>query len=56
MTAKWVARARAKWPDAPIYLRGETQAGHGVGTAEDVRSAQVADTYAFAWAQQSREC
>lgn len=54
MTAKWVARARAKWPDAPIYLRGETQAGHGVGTAEDVRSAQVADTYAFAWAQQSR--
>lgn len=54
MTAKWVARARAKWPDAPIYLRGETQAGHGVGTAEDVRSAQAADTYAFAWAQQSR--
>lgn len=54
MTAKWVARARAKWPDAAIYLRGETQAGHGVGTAEDVRSAQAADTYAFAWAQQSR--
>ncbi len=54
MTAKWVARARAKWPDAPIYLRGDTKAGHGVGTAEDVRTAQAADTYAFAWVQQSR--
>ncbi|MCU0946709.1 MAG: prolyl oligopeptidase family serine peptidase [Porphyrobacter sp.] len=54
MTAKWVARARAKWPDAPIWLRGDTQAGHGVGTAEDVRIAQAADTYAFAWEQQSR--
>ncbi len=54
MTAKWVARARAKWPDAPIYLRGDSEAGHGVGTAEDVRSAQVADTYAFAWEQLSK--
>jgi prolyl oligopeptidase len=54
MTAKWVARARAKWPDAPIYLRGETQAGHGVGTAEDVRLNEAADLFAFAWAQQSR--
>lgn len=54
MTAKWVARARARWPDAPIWLRGDTQAGHGVGTAEDVRTAQAADTYAFAWEQQSR--
>lgn len=54
MTAKWVARARAKWPDAPIWLRGDMQAGHGVGTAEDVRTAQAADVYAFAWEQQSR--
>jgi prolyl oligopeptidase len=54
MTAKWIARARAKWPDAPIYLRGEKQAGHGIGTAEDVRTAQAADIYAFAWDRQSR--
>lgn len=54
MTAKWVARARAKWPDAPIYLRGDTDAGHGVGSAEDVRRSEAADLYAFAWSQQSR--
>lgn len=54
MTAKWVARARAKWPDAPIYLRGDTQSGHGVGSAEDVRRAEAADLFAFAWAHQSR--
>lgn len=54
MTAKWVARARAKWPDAPIYLRGDADAGHGVGTAEDVRRNEAADIFAFAWAQQSR--
>lgn len=54
MTAKWVARARAKWPDAPIYLRGDGDAGHGVGSAEDVRRSEAADLYAFAWSQQSR--
>lgn len=54
MTAKWIARARAKWPGAPIYLRGDTQAGHGVGTAEDVRRSETADILAFAWEQQSR--
>jgi prolyl oligopeptidase len=54
MTAKWVARARAKWPDAPIYLRGDADAGHGVGSAEDVRRSESADLYAFAWSQQSR--
>lgn len=54
MTAKWMARARAKWPDAPIYMRGDAKAGHGIGSAEDVRRAQTADVYAFAWAQQTR--
>jgi prolyl oligopeptidase len=54
MTAKWVARARVKWPDAPIYLRGDADAGHGVGSAEDVRRSEAADLYAFAWLQQSR--
>lgn len=54
MTAKWVARARAKWPEAPIYMRGDADAGHGVGSAEEVRRSEAADLYAFAWAQQSR--
>ena len=54
MTAKWVARARAKWPEAPIYMRGEAKAGHGVGSAEDVRRAEAADIYAFAWAMQTK--
>ena len=54
MTAKWVARARAKWPDAPIWLRGDTNAGHGIGTAENVRRNETADLFAFAWDQQSR--
>lgn len=54
MTAKWMARARAKWPNAPIYMRGDAQSGHGIGSAEDVRRAEAADIYAFAWAMQSR--
>lgn len=54
MTAKWVARARAKWPDAPIYLRGDADSGHGIGTAEGVRRNETADLFAFAWTQQSR--
>jgi prolyl oligopeptidase len=54
MTAKWIARARAKWPDAPIWLRGDTDAGHGIGTAENVRRNETADLFAFAWDQQSR--
>jgi prolyl oligopeptidase len=54
MTAKWFARARAKWPEAPIYLRGDADSGHGVGSAEDVRRSETADIYAFAWSQQSR--
>ena len=54
MTAKWMARARAKWPNAPIYMRGDAQAGHGIGSAEDVRRAEAADSYAFAWSMQSK--
>lgn len=54
MTAKWVARARARWPDAPIWLRGDTEAGHGIGSAENVRRNERADIFAFAWEQQSR--
>lgn len=53
MTAKWIARARAKWPNAPIYMRGDAQSGHGIGSAEDVRRAEAADIYAFAWAMQT---
>lgn len=52
MTAKFVARARARWPDAPIYLRSDDKAGHGVGTTEDVRRAEWADIFAFTWANQ----
>lgn len=52
MTAKWMARARAKWPNAPIYMRGDTKSGHGIGSAEDVRRAEAADVFAFAWAMQ----
>jgi len=52
MTAKFVARARAKWPDAPIWLRSDDRAGHGVGSTEDVRRDEWADIYTFTWAQQ----
>ena len=54
MTAKFTARARRLWPEAPIFLRGDPKSGHGVGTTEDVRTAEVADTYAFAWWVQTR--
>nr|WP_314444170.1 prolyl oligopeptidase family serine peptidase [uncultured Sphingomonas sp.] len=52
MTAKFVARAQAKWPQAPIWLRSDDRAGHGVGSTEDVRRDEWSDIFAFAWAQQ----
>ncbi|WP_114228195.1 MULTISPECIES: prolyl oligopeptidase family serine peptidase [Sphingomonas] len=52
MTAKFVARAQAKWPTAPIWLRSDTRAGHGMGSTEDVRRDEWSDIFAFAWAQQ----
>lgn len=52
MTAKWVARAQAKWPGAPIWLRSDDKAGHGMGSTEDVRRDEWSDIFAFAWANQ----
>lgn len=52
MTAKFVARAQAKWPAAPIWLRSDDRAGHGMGSTEDVRRDEWSDIFAFAWSQQ----
>lgn len=52
MTAKFVARARAKWPNASIWLRSDDKAGHGVGTTEDVRRDEWSDIFAFTWMNQ----
>ncbi len=52
MTAKFVARARAKWPNASIWLRSDDKAGHGMGSTEDVRRDESADIFAFAWINQ----
>ncbi len=52
MTAKFVARAKARWPNLPIWLRSDDRAGHGVGSTEDVRRDEVADILAFAWTNQ----
>ena len=54
MTAKFVARAQAKWPQAPIYLRSDDKAGHGVGSTEDVRRSEWADIFAFTWWAQTK--
>ncbi|MFM5893112.1 MAG: prolyl oligopeptidase family serine peptidase [Novosphingobium sp.] len=55
MTAKFVARARTKWPNASIWLRSDDKAGHGMGSTEDVRRDESADIFTFAWInQQSR--
>jgi prolyl oligopeptidase PreP (S9A serine peptidase family) len=53
MTAKFVARAQAKWPGT-VWLRGDDKAGHGVGTTEEVRRSEWADIYAFAWWTQTK--
>lgn len=50
MSAKFAARAQAKFGDRrKVWLRAETDGGHGVGTAEEARVAEFADIFAFAW-------
>jgi prolyl oligopeptidase len=50
MSAKFAARAQAKFGDKrTIWLRAESDGGHGVGTAEEARVAEYADIFAFAW-------
>lgn len=53
MSAKFTARAQAKWPDAKIWLNADDATGHGIGSGEDARLSQAADIYAFAWSQAS---
>lgn len=53
MTAKFVARAQAKWPGT-VWLRGDDKAGHGVGTTEEVRRSEWADIFTFAWWTQTK--
>jgi len=50
MSAKFAARAQAKFGDKrKVWLRAETDGGHGIGTAEEARLAEYADIFAFAW-------
>ena len=50
MSAKFAARAQARFGDThTIWLRAETDGGHGIGTAEGARVAEFADIFAFAW-------
>ncbi|MBI3349168.1 MAG: S9 family peptidase [Burkholderiales bacterium] len=50
MSAKFAARAQAKFGDKrKVWLRAETDGGHGIGTAEEARAAEFADIFAFAW-------
>lgn len=50
MSAKFAARAQARFGDKrSIWLRAETDGGHGIGTAEEARAAEFADIFAFAW-------
>jgi prolyl oligopeptidase len=50
MSAKFAARAQARFGDRrTVWLRAETDGGHGVGTAEGARVAEFADIFAFAW-------
>lgn len=52
MSAKFAARAQARFgAQTPIWLRADGDAGHGIGTAEDLRMAEFADMLAFAWQQ-----
>ena len=50
VSAKFAARAQARFgAKRTVWLRAETDGGHGVGTAEDARVAEYADIFAFAW-------
>lgn len=55
MSAKLAARAKARLGDRrTVLLRADEDAGHGVGTAEEVRRAEWADLFAFAWSRAGR--
>ncbi len=55
MSAKFAARAKARFGDRrAILLRADTDAGHGVGSAEASRQAERADIFTFAWERASR--
>jgi prolyl oligopeptidase len=50
MSAKFAARAQTRFGQRrTVWLRAETDGGHGVGTAEEARVAEYADIFAFAW-------
>lgn len=50
MSAKFAARAQARFGErSTVWLRAETDGGHGIGTAESARVAEYADIFAFAW-------
>jgi prolyl oligopeptidase len=50
MSAKFAARAQARFgAQRSIWLRAESDGGHGLGSAESARAAEFADIYAFAW-------
>jgi len=49
MSAKFAARAADRFPQRTVWLRADTQAGHGIGSAEDDVMALNADIYAFTW-------
>jgi len=50
MSAKFAARAQARFGNKrKVWLRAETDGGHGIGTAEEARAAEYADIFAFAW-------
>ena len=55
MSAKFAARAKARFGERrSILLRADTDAGHGVGSAEASRQAERADIFTFAWPRASR--
>jgi len=50
MSAKFAARAQARFGEKrKVWLRAESDGGHGFGTAEEAVAAEFADIFAFAW-------